>query len=237
MLQSESGPAVFQVADECVQLGLRAGAIVFRGLRVGEAPADLRAEIGREAAAIRQCFADVEAIRAVPHVVSYRELLRRAGVNPRRVQPSVERLLTFAHKRGDLPAINSLVDAYNLVSVRTLCSLGAHDLDRLTPPVSLRLLTGNESFTPLGQDKPVPVTAGEFAYVDAADRVLCRLDVLQAEFSKVTAATRNAALIVEGTQAHTPEALEHAFAAAIELITRHCGGTAEVVAFPGQQPS
>ena len=37
----------------------------------------------------------------------------------------------LALRRGDLPLINSLVDAYNLVSVRSLCSLGAHDLDKM----------------------------------------------------------------------------------------------------------
>src|SRR5437764_7364299 len=142
-------------------------------------------------------------------LASFAEVLKKVGVNPRRDQPSVERLLTFALKRGDLPAINSLVDAYNLVSVRTLCSLGAHDLDALTPPVSLRMLTGNETFTPLGKAAE-SVTPGEFGYVDAADRVLCRLDVLQADFSKVTTATQNALLIVEGTTAHAPETFAQA---------------------------
>ena len=110
--------------------------------------------------------------------------------------------------------------------------MGAHDLDRIAVPVSLRLLTGRETFTALGQDRAVPVAAGEFGYVDAANRVLCWLDVLQAEFSKVTAATVNALLIIEGTAAHSVETLEQACAAAIGVITRHCGGTAEMVALP-----
>src|SRR5262249_32549716 len=129
---------------------------------------------------------------------------------------------------------NSLVDAYNLASVRSLCSLGAHDLDRIALPVALRVLTGGESFRPLGGGEAVPVTEGEFGYADAQRRLLCRLDLLQAEFSKVTADTVNALLIVEGTAAHAPEVLQRAFAEAVELVTRHCGGTAEVVALPGE---
>src|SRR4029077_12602359 len=128
-------------------------------------------------------------------VVRFHDVLRKVGVNPRKDQPSLERLLAFALKRADLPAVNSLVDAYNLVSLRSSCSLGAHDLDRIALPVSLRLLTGEESFTPLGTDRPAPVTAGEYGYVDASNRLLCRLDVLQADFSKVTEATVNALLI------------------------------------------
>ena len=222
----------FLVADDCVRIGLRAGAVVFRGVHVAAAGPALRAEIADEARAVRARFAEPADIRSAPEVAGFRDVLRRAGADPRREQPSVERLLTFALKRGDLPAVNSLVDAYNLVSVRSLCSLGAHDLDRLAVPVELRLLTGRESFTPLGRDRPEPVTPGEYGYVDAASRVLCRLDVLQAEFSKVTAGTVNALLIVEGTTAHTPDTLRRAFAAATELVTRYCGGTAEVVAFP-----
>ncbi len=221
----------FVVAEECLRLGLRAGALVFRDVRVATAPAELRAEILREVDTIRERFPGPAAVRAIPEVASFAEVLKKIGVNPRRDQPSVERLLTFVLKRGDLPAINSLVDAYNLVSVRTLCSLGAHDLDTLTPPVSLRMLTGNETFTPLGRATE-SVTPGEFGYVDAADRVLCRLDVLQADFSKVTTATQNALLIVEGTTAHAPATFAQAIAEAVEKITRYCGGTAEVIAPP-----
>jgi DNA/RNA-binding domain of Phe-tRNA-synthetase-like protein len=222
----------FVVAEECVRLGLRAGAVIFRGVRVGPASAELRAAVAREVQAVRARFADGAAVRAAPEVAGFAELLRRVGMNPRRDQPSVERLLGLALKRGDLPVINSLVDAYNLVSVRTLCSLGAHDLDALALPVTLRLLSGAESFTPLGGDAPVPVTPGEYGYVDGRGRVLCRLDVLQAEFSKVTEQTTNALLIVEGTAAHAPAALRQALAEAVEEVRRWCGGTAEVVAQP-----
>src|SRR5262249_29975205 len=156
----------------------------------------LRAEIAQEVQAVRAKFPNPAAIRSLPVVGHFQELLRRAGANPRREPPSVERLLTFALKRGDLPAVNALVDAYNLASVRSLGPPGAHDLDGIAPPVALRLLTGGEPFTPLGRGAAEPVNPGEYGYVDAAGRVLCRLDVLQAEFSKVTDRTTNALLIV-----------------------------------------
>src|SRR3954451_12211637 len=133
----------FVVAEECVALGLRAGAVVFRDVRVEPSCPALRAAIALAVAEIRGRFRDAQEVRSLPEVVAYQAILRKVGVNPRREQPSVERLLTFALKRGDLPAINSLVDAYNLVSVRSLCSLGAHDIDRITLPVSLHMLTGS----------------------------------------------------------------------------------------------
>jgi DNA/RNA-binding domain of Phe-tRNA-synthetase-like protein len=223
----------FVIAEECLRRGLRAGAVVFRGVRVAPAAGPgLRAAIAREAEAVRARFAGPAAVRSSPEVALFQELLRRAGANPRKEQPSLERLLTFALKRGALPAVNSLVDAYNLVSIRSGLSLGAHDLDRIALPVALRLLTGAEPFTPLGRTEGEAVVPGEYGYVDGAGRVLCRLDVLQADFSKVTPETTNVLLIVEGTAAHADEVFRLAFADVVALVTEHCGGTAEVVALP-----
>jgi DNA/RNA-binding domain of Phe-tRNA-synthetase-like protein len=228
----------FIVSSECYQLGLRAGAIVFRDVRItANRPEPLPEDIARQVQAVRARFAGPGAIRAAAEVASFHEILRRVGVNPRKDQSSVERLLAFALKRGDLPAVNSLVDAYNLVSIRTGCSLGAHDLDRIICPVSLRLFTGRESFTPLGESVATAVVPGEYGYVDAADRVLCRLDVRQAEFSKVTEQTRQVLLIVEGTVAHSPAALQLAVDEVIARVTHCCGGTAEVIVSPLLDPS
>lgn len=217
----------FLVSEECVQLGLRASAIIFRNLVITTASPQLRAEMEREIQAVRQQLASPAAVRSCREVRAFQQVHRRAGVNPRKEQSSVERLMLLALKRGELPAINSLVDAYNLLSLRTRCSLGAHDLDTIALPVSLRLLTGRELFTPLGETAAVAVTPGEFGYVDAADRLLCRLDVRQADFSKVTPHTRQVLLIVEGTAEHDPDMLCRAREEVIEVVTRFCGGTVE----------
>ncbi|HMF11557.1 MAG TPA: phenylalanine--tRNA ligase beta subunit-related protein [Gemmataceae bacterium] len=222
----------FIVTDDCQRLGLRAGAVVFRDVRIGPRDAALHEAIADEVQSIRARLESPQAIRSLPEVAAFRELLRRAGVNPRREQPSLERLLNYVLKRGDLPAINSLVDAYNLVSIRSCCSLGAHDLDAIELPVSLRLVTAADRFVPLGSDKIVSIPAGEFGYVDARGRVLCRLDVLQAEFSKVTVATTNVLLIAEGTAEHAPPHLRRTAEEVMETVTRYCGGTAEVAAWP-----
>ena len=161
------------------------------------------------------------------------EIFQRVGVRPRRQPPSIQRLLEYALKQGDLPRINNLVDAYNLVSIRTGYSIGAHDLDRLCTPVELRLFRGDERFTPLGRTEEKEVNAGEFGYVDGKNRVLCRLDVVQADFSKVTGETERALLIIEGTTAYSPESHESVFSEAIATVRRYCGGEAQTVAFPG----
>jgi len=221
----------FVVAKDCLRPGLRAGAMIFRDLRVAPSASTQRAEIAKEAASVRSRYPNLAAIRADPLVAGFHAVSRQVGVHPKTDRCSLEKLLAYAFKRGDLPQINNLVDAYNLVSIRTSCSLGAHDLDKITLPVSLRLLDGSESFTPLGSDQPTETRAGEFGYVDAANRLLCRLDVLQADFSKVTEATVNALVIVEGTTAHGAQLMRQAFADLAEVVTRYCGGAGDVIAW------
>jgi len=222
----------FLVSKDCLDLGLRAGAIVFRNVHIADASPALRAEIAHAAEAICQQYPDPAALRNIPEVAAFQAILREVGANPRRDPPSVDRLLTTALKRSHLPAINNLVDAYNLVSIRSLCSLGAHDLDIISLPVELSLFTGRETFTPLGRDGAEKTRPREFGYVDAQDRVLCRLDVRQAEFSKVTRDTGNVLLIIEATASHAPETIRRAFDDAIDIVTHHCGGKAEVIAEP-----
>ncbi|MDP7205756.1 MAG: phenylalanine--tRNA ligase beta subunit-related protein, partial [Pirellulaceae bacterium] len=187
-----------------------------------------------EAAAkvVRQ-FQDRAGIRTLPEIARLHQVLRDVGVKPRRHPPSNQKLLEFALKHGTLPAINNLVDAYNLLSLRTLASLGAHDAGQISSPVELRILSGEETFTPLGSSQPETVVADEFGYVDGQGRLLCRLDSLQADFSKVSDSTRDVLVIVEFTTATPDQARRAAVELTMEVISQHCGGTAEIVSMPG----
>ena len=223
---------MFRVSRDCLNLGLRAAAIVLRGVQITPSGAELRAEIAAEVNRVRHQFTSLAEARAIPELIRLHEILKAVGVKPRRSPPSIDRLFQLALKKGELPRINNLVDAYNLLSLRSRASLGAHDLDRIAPPVELRSLRGDEPFTPLGLSEPAEVTAGEFGYFDAANRLLCRLDVLQADFSKVTAETTNVLLIVEATTAHDAKARRELLDRVVEIVGRECGGTADVIDFP-----
>lgn len=227
----------FAVAPECFELGLRARALVLEGLRINAASDVLRADIGKEARRVREQFASLAEIRALPELVEIREIIRAVGVKPKNHPPSTQKLFEFAWKQGTLPAINNLVDAYNLMSLRTRCSLGAHDLALAAAPIVLRLFHGSESFQPLGSRENKQIRAGEFGYVDAQDRVVCRLDSLQADFSKVTTSTTDALLIIESTTAQTSEQLDRVVAEVSAAIEGYCAGMGEVIAVPQQLPT
>jgi len=218
----------FNVTSECLELGLRARAIVLKGLTIATASQELRADIDAESRRLRERFDSIAEIRAMSELSAIREIIRSVGVKPKSHPPSTQKLLEYAWKQGTLPAINSLVDSYNLMSLRTRCSLGAHDLSRIRTPVELRLFRGAESFRPLGSDMNQQIHAGEFGYVDAEERVICRLDSLQADFSKVTTDTSDVFLIVESTAELTSVALDGVVANTRRIIERYCGTAADV---------
>ena len=63
-------------------------------------------------------------------------------------------------------------------------------------------------------------------------RLNISLDSLQADFSKVGDSTRDVLVIVESTLATEGQQRHEAVELAMEVISGHCGGTAEVVAMP-----
>lgn len=144
------------------------------------------------------------------------------GIGLRQGRPSVERFRSGMLKGRRLPEINTVVDLYNLESIEHMMCMGAHDLDIIAAPVALRLTRGDESFTPLG-GKPEPVRQGEFAYVDSQNRVICRLDAVQADFSKVTDQTRRALFIIEGHPAASEDEVRKAVEAVAHALTSTTG--------------
>ena len=224
--------SLFQVEPQCLALGLRAGAILFHDIQIRPASESLRTTIENSVARVRCQFPEMRHAKQTAELSKIDEVFRACGVKPRKHSSSVHRLYHGAIKRHGFPAINNLVDAYNLISLQSRCTLGAHDVRKFTPPCTLRLTRGDESFLPLDQEVEQTIAAGEFAYVDAENRLMCRLNVLQADFSKVTAATTNAMVIIEGSTAHEPTTLKDTFDRCLELVENSCGGRGEVISFP-----
>jgi DNA/RNA-binding domain of Phe-tRNA-synthetase-like protein len=224
---------VFQISDECADLGLVAAILVCRNVAVGEPSTRLRESTRAVAEQVQKDFGTSAAIRTAPEIVAFRTLYEMVGVNPNREPPACQRLIEMAWKRGDLSRINNLVDAYNMVSVDCRLSLGAHDLATVALPIRLAVAVDDTPFTPLGAYGPGHVRRGEFGYVDARDRVICRLDLVQAEFSKITERTSDVVLIVEGIRAaHDPRLFERAAGALGRLVREECRGSAEIVVWP-----
>jgi DNA/RNA-binding domain of Phe-tRNA-synthetase-like protein len=173
-------------------------------------------------------------ITADPVYAGFRDLHKSFGVPTRKLLSAAETLIRYVEKRGDIPRIGPLVDVYNAVSLETKLSLGAHDLATVTGGISVRLTTGAERYHPVGAAEPEPVRPGEYGYIDGggtssgtnSGEVICRLEVRQSEKTKVTPATRDVFLIVQGNAATPPAYVQAGHDRLISLLQRFFGGEA-----------
>jgi DNA/RNA-binding domain of Phe-tRNA-synthetase-like protein len=209
------------------QVGLSAAALIVRAVDNSRTSPELvayRRQVGKQLAV----WWKNRSTSAHPAIQEFHRVHQLFGVSGESV--STEKLILYARRHKDLPAVNALVDCYNLVSARTLLSLGGHDLDKLATPVTLRRTTAEDVFVPLGQteEKRIP---GEYGYVDPQGRVICRLEVLQGDYSKATPATRNVFFILQGNRWLPPSAVLKGTWLLAEMAEKFCGGKAELVAF------
>ncbi len=197
-------------------LGLNVSAAVVEGVSVKKKHEGLERKIDETLKSL-----DVQKISASDSVRGYLELYDALGVA--RQRHAIENLAEIVKNSGKIPTINTVVDSYNIVSISKGLIIGAHDLDRVFGNVSVKIADGSELFIPLGSSEKMQVPKGEYVFAD--DKlVLCRLDTKQGEHTKVTGATRNVFLYVQGNKRIPKQVLDDALAQACENIVKYCGG-------------
>jgi DNA/RNA-binding domain of Phe-tRNA-synthetase-like protein len=178
-------------------------------------------EARKEEAVHRASAVDLE---ANPILAGYRTLFERVGAPAAVASP--ELLLRLALEKGALPKVNSVVDAYNAVSLETLMVVSAHDLDCIEGNARLVMTSGNEVFHPLRSPEAVTLPAGQWAGV-VDNHVLCQMNCKQSELSKVTTRTKNLLIYVQGNPATTDEDVNAALDAVCREIVHFNGGEVE----------
>ncbi len=214
----------FQVEPEVVALGVRGVYFTWRGADNRTVPPGFDTWFSRQQDELGAFYSDAQFVRSDAILNGFRRLHERVGRSNRRYVASPEALIARLQRSGNLPRHSPVVDIYNLVSVQSRLALGAHDVDKTDGPVSLRLTTGEESYQPIGSEQALAQPAGEYAYIDAANDVICRMEVMQVEKTKVTAASTDLFFIVQGNLAVDKAALETANQQMQQLLARFCGG-------------
>jgi len=159
-----------------------------------------------------------------PFIASWRETYKSFGTKPGDYRPSAEALVRRSIRNGSLPTINTVVDAYNAVSVRHLIPMGGFDLDNIEGDIRLRFSRGGEAFTPLGSDKIETTYEGEVVYADDARILTRRWNYRDCDETKITGETRGAALFIDGSESIPRAAVEAALKDLEKLLREHCGG-------------
>jgi DNA/RNA-binding domain of Phe-tRNA-synthetase-like protein len=174
------------------------GVAVVRGIdNLGEDP-ELTARLKTAAGAIPERVGAAP-LTEHPRIAVWREAYRRFGAKPKDHPSSIENLLRRAAK-GHAPShINRLVDLYNAVSLEALLPVGAEDLAAIDGDVELTV--AGEAEPPvrlLGEPEPRPPKAGEVIYRDRRGAICRRWNWKEADRTKITEATRDAIVVVEG---------------------------------------
>jgi DNA/RNA-binding domain of Phe-tRNA-synthetase-like protein len=173
-----------------------------------------------------------ESIESNSILVGFRELKSNIGRSPKRFVAASENLLALLLKNGTLPRINLIVDIYNYISIQTTLAVGAHDLEKVSGDIRLDMTNGTEGFWPLGAKEPTGVSAGEYAYIDAGNDILCRMEVRQVEKTKVTLSSTDCFFVVQGNKNTSGEYIQKGGLELISLLKQFCGGEEEILYSP-----
>lgn len=215
---------LFKVNQEVLDLGVKIITARISGVSNSESNPDFESYKTSELEMIKNRWLN-QKYKDDPILAGFRDLHTKVGRSNRDYVASPEGLRWLLLERGRFPHINTLVDIYNLVSVKTGLALGAHDVDKVQGNITLRLTKGDEIFIPLGKSEAAPIFPGEYGYIDDGNNVICRLEVLQVEPTKVNAASTDVFMIIEGNGNTEIEYVKKTAQEVCDLVTKYCGGT------------
>jgi len=168
----------------------------------------------------------LELLKNNPTVRAYRDLFWSLGIDPTKTRPSGEALLRRVLHGNEIPSISTVVDAYNLASVKTVIPLSGFDLDQIIPPLVIRFSREGEAFHGIGMNKPI-IVADKMLVVADAKRIVCIYPHRDAEATRITEKTKNVAIIGYGATGITSDQLNEVVRTALSFINQTSGGKIE----------
>lgn len=202
---------------------LKVGVLCVKGLKNAEDQAEVFELLEKVSNQVKKEYAGKE-LSKVPKISDWREAYRAFGYKPSSYRPSVEALLRRALGDKGLPNINSVVNLYNLISIKYALPVGADDLQKIQGPIRLTVAEGNESFITLGSKDKEIAKPGEIIYRDDKE-VLCKAwNWRESDNSKITAHSTDVSLVIEGLQSTRSTEIAKALKELQTLIEKYCGG-------------
>jgi DNA/RNA-binding domain of Phe-tRNA-synthetase-like protein len=159
-----------------------------------------------------------EQTNSIPQIATMRSAYKMLGKDPSRYRGSAEALLRRVLSGKGLYQINSVVDINNLVSLESLNPAGTYDLEKIMPPIELRIGAAGESYKGIGKDliniESLPVFADAVGPFGSPTS--------DSERAMVSLETKKVLMVVFSFTG--PEGLERWMVRAGELLRRYCSG-------------
>jgi DNA/RNA-binding domain of Phe-tRNA-synthetase-like protein len=166
---------------------------------------------------------NLDSVKDHPTFRAYRDFFWSIKIDPTKIRPAAEALIRRILAGKTLPSINTLVDAYNLASIKSRIALATFDADRLEGDLLMRFAEEGEQFIGIGMEKPLILKGGEIVVSDET-KLIAVYPYRDADNTKVTEKTENVTIVVCGVPGIPKQDLENASQVALEYINRFCGG-------------
>lgn len=135
---------------------------------------------------------------ALKHPVNqgYVDSISAVGRSTKKNPPTAVALIQNIKRRGSIPHINSIVDIYNVESLRSFLAIGGHDYDKIDEEICFTVSKKEDVFYPiLAPEKYVAET--DYVYKDKKG-IMAWIDVRDGENYKFDENTKNAIFIIQG---------------------------------------
>jgi len=205
--------------------GLKVSSLLVMGVKVKRRCAELEKFTEHILGEVKGKY-KLDTLKDVPTFRACRDFFWQVGIDPAKSRPAAEALIRRVLAGKPLPRINSLVDAYNLTSIKTEVALAAFDVDRLQGDLYMRLVAEDENFMGIGMQEPVRLKGGEVVISDG-EILVALYPHRDSACSKVTEETTTVLMLMCGVPGIGEAALVEASHVALEYVTRFCGGNAE----------
>ncbi len=119
-------------------------------VKVSESPSDFQVRMAKEIEDLEKAYSP-ESIREMQTVKNNKDAYRRLGKDPNRYRPAAESLMRRVASGKGLYQINNVVDALNVISVKTGFSICGYDLDKVEGRVSMGIGKCGEPYEGIGR--------------------------------------------------------------------------------------
>ncbi len=170
----------------------------------------------------------LESLKDVPIFRAYRDFFWKVGIDPTKIRPAAEALVRRILADKPIPTINSVVDSYNLASIKTEIALAAFNRDVLRGNLLMRTAKKGENFLGIGMSMPMQLNGGEIVIPDD-EKLIAIYPYRDADRSRVSDVTRNLLILACGVPGIEERVLGDAAKVAVGLVTRFCGGEGRIV--------
>jgi DNA/RNA-binding domain of Phe-tRNA-synthetase-like protein len=212
------------------------GVIVANGMTNGAASDALKSayETEQQAALLR---IGATLLSEVPSLSAWRRVFSGFGVDPTQYRSAAEALLRRLTKQGNIPTINTLVDAGNLVSIRYGVPVAVFDTRQNSGAITVQFAAGAERFTALGQADSEHPEPGEVIFADDSGLVCARRWCWrQSAQSAAHNGTTSAVITIEGHHATAKSDVSAALNDMLSLLRQYTGGSFEETVLDKDNP-